>query len=138
MNSVILRSAVRVMTPIILALSVILVLRGHDAPGGGFIGALVAGVALVLRRLAAPDDVAKPQMPVRPEALAATGLSVAVMTGIGGLVLGGDFLGGAVWRIDLPPFPSVKVVTSLLFDVGVYLLVVGLVATALRELGGEP
>lgn len=138
MNSVILRSAVRVMTPIILALSVLLVLRGHDAPGGGFIGALVAGVALVLRRLAASDDVGEPRMPVRPEALSATGLSIALMMGVGGLVLTGDFLGGAVWRIDLPPFPSVKVAASLLFDVGVYLLVVGLVATALRELGGEP
>ena len=65
------------------------------------------------------------------------GLLCAGVSGLGGLVLGGEVLETAVLELDVPVLGHVKLVTSLLFDVGVYLIVVGLVLDILRSLGAE-
>jgi multicomponent Na+:H+ antiporter subunit A len=65
------------------------------------------------------------------------GLVIAVGTGLAALVFGGQVLESVIWRVSLPVFGEVKLVTSLFFDIGVYLVVVGLLLDVLRSLGAE-
>lgn len=134
MTTVILRTTARLVTPIIGILSVYLLLRGHNAPGGGFIAALVGGAAVVLRWLAGTQH--RWRVP-QAALLLGSGLLVAVGTGLAGLVLGGDFLEGAIGRWTLPLIGEVKVTASLAFDAGVYLVVLAMIVAIVSYLGGE-
>jgi multisubunit Na+/H+ antiporter MnhB subunit len=119
------------------ALSLWLLLRGHDAPGGGFIAALVAGAAVVLQYLANGIEGVRRFLPVAATTLLGWGLLVATGFGIAGLLLGAEFLGGAIWTTTLPALGEVKVAASLIFDVVVYLVVLAVVVAIVRYLG-EP
>lgn len=137
MSTVIVRTAAKVLTPGIVLLSLYLLLRGHHQPGGGFIGGLVAGGAAVLLHLAwGPVGVRR--LRVRGPELLSAGLLVATGYGLAGLAFGEAFLRGAIWSLGpLPGLGQVKVTASLVFDVGVYLVVIGLVIAYLRALGEE-
>lgn len=135
--SQILRSAERALVPAILLLAAFLFLRGHDAPGGGFIAGLVAGGALVLRFLARGAPGLSNVRPSRASPLIAAGLLLAVGIGVAGLVTGGGFLRTVVWSWSLPGLASIKVASSLVFDAGVFLIVLAVVVTILRRFGGE-
>lgn len=127
-NTIALRVADRLIGPILLGLSVWFFLRGHYHPGGGFIGALVAGAALTLIFLAASDD-AVARLRINYLVLIGVGVVLAVAMGLVGYV-DGSFL--------RPLYGSafgVAVSTGLLFDVGVYLTVLGLILGALARLG---
>jgi multicomponent Na+:H+ antiporter subunit A len=136
-RSVVLEVVTRVLFHTILVFSVYLLFSGHNTPGGGFAGGLVAGLALVLRYLAGGRYELGEAAPVAPGLVLGTGLLFAGATGLGGLVFGGDVLQTAVLGTTLPVLGHVKLVTSLFFDVGVYLIVVGLVLDVLRSLGAE-
>lgn len=135
--SLILSVAARIITPIAFLLSLWLLIRGHDRPGGGFIAALVAGSAVVLQYLAAGLGGVRRFLPFSAGALAGVGLVVAGGYGIAGLVGGAGYLGGAVWEIGVPVLGEVKVAASLAFDLGVYLVVLGVVVTVIRYMGEE-
>jgi multisubunit Na+/H+ antiporter MnhB subunit len=136
-STVIVRTMARVLTPGIFLLSLYLLARGHHQPGGGFIGGLVAGGAAVLLHLAW-GAVGVRRLRVDGPVLLATGLLLAVGYGLAGLAFGDAFLQGAIWRLEaLPGVGEVKVAASLVFDVGIYLVVIGLVVTYLRALGEE-
>jgi multicomponent Na+:H+ antiporter subunit A len=120
-----------------MVFSVYLLFSGHNEPGGGFAGGLVAGLALVLRYLAGGRYELGEAAPVAPGVLLGTGLLFAGGTGVGGLLLGGEVLQTAILEATLPVLGDVKLVTSLFFDMGVYLIVVGLVLDVLRSLGAE-
>jgi multicomponent Na+:H+ antiporter subunit A len=117
--------------------SVYLLFAGHNAPGGGFAGGLVAGLALVARYLAGGRYELGEAAPVDPGLLLGVGLLLAGGTGVVGLVLGREVLETVILQTALPVLGDVKLVTSLFFDVGVYLIVVGLVLDVLRSLGAE-
>ncbi|WP_204300504.1 Na+/H+ antiporter subunit A [Actinoplanes campanulatus] len=127
----------RLIFHVIMLLSVYLLLTGHDTPGGGFTGGLVAGLALTVRYLAGGRYELAAAAPVDAGAVLGAGLLVAVGTGAGALVLGGQVLQSAVLDLHVPLLGEVHVVTSTLFDIGVYLIVVGLVLDVLRSLGAE-
>ena len=120
-----------------LVFSVFMFFAGHNAPGGGFIGGLVAGAALVLRYLAGLSEDSKWVEARHADIVLGVGLMIAVATGFGGWVWGTEFLESAAFKVDLPVLGTVKGSTSLLFDAGVYLVVAGLVMEALGSLGGE-
>ncbi len=120
-----------------LVFSVFMFFAGHNAPGGGFIGGLVAGAALVLRYLAGAPRGSERVGARFANVVLGTGLMIAVATGFGGWVWGIEFLESAPIRVDLPVIGTIKTSTSLLFDAGVYLVVVGLVMEALGSLGRE-
>jgi multisubunit Na+/H+ antiporter MnhB subunit len=137
MNSLILTTATRILVPIILALSVFIFWRGHNEPGGGFIGGLLAATAFAL--LAKAEGIARARhlLRVRPRTLAAIGLGGAVIGGVWGGLEYGAFLKG-VWpfiTVDAEghksglPFGSI-----MLFDFGVYLVVLGTVTGILFAL----
>jgi multicomponent Na+:H+ antiporter subunit A len=136
-RSVVLEVITRVLFHTILVFSLYLLFSGHNEPGGGFAGGLVAGLALVLRYLAGGRYELGEAAPVDPGLLLGAGLLFAGFTGVGGLLLGAEVLQTAILETTLPVLGDVKLVTSLFFDMGVYLIVVGLVLDILRSLGAE-
>ena len=136
-RSVVLEVVTRILFHTILVFSFYLLFSGHNAPGGGFAGGLVAGLALVLRYLAGGRYELGEAAPVAPGLVLGTGLLIAGCTGVGGLLLGAEVLQTAILETTLPVLGDVKLVTSLFFDAGVYLIVVGLVLDVLRSLGAE-
>ncbi|MCC6143488.1 MAG: Na+/H+ antiporter subunit B [Candidatus Hydrogenedentes bacterium] len=126
MNSIMLQTCSRIVKPLMLLFSVFLLLRGHNEPGGGFVGGLVAGTAFCLHALAYSPQDAAASLHFRPKVLAAIGLLLAGISGCIGLFWGFPFLTG-VWReVTLPLAGDVKLGTPLLFDAGVYLVVLGI------------
>ncbi|WP_052745704.1 hydrogen gas-evolving membrane-bound hydrogenase subunit E [Allosalinactinospora lopnorensis] len=131
-NAVVIRVFGRLLVPVIIAFSLYLLLRGHNAPGGGFIAALVGGAGLAMVYIAslAPDrrSAAWPSV-----GLAGAGLAIAVAAGLIGLA-DGSFLRPFHGELELLG-ATVKGTTSLIFDVGVYLIVIGVIVSALRRMG---
>ncbi|GIG54992.1 monovalent cation/H+ antiporter subunit A [Demequina activiva] len=127
-NSVFTRTLTRLVGPLTVLLSVILLLRGHQEPGGGFIAALMGGAGFALLYLAAPtDDVARLRQPFL--VLIGAGVLVATVTGLLGY-LNGSFLATLHLYVG-----SLHLTSALLFDIGVYLAVIGVVLAAMNLLG---
>jgi multicomponent Na+:H+ antiporter subunit B len=135
MHSVILSTAIRLLLPLLLIFSVFLLLRGHNEPGGGFVGGLVASAAIVLYALAEGVEQARHLLKIDPRLLIGGGLLVSLSSGTLPLLFGRPFLTG-LW---LPwTFPVLgHVGTPLLFDVGVYLLVAGMALLIVLSLMDE-
>jgi multicomponent Na+:H+ antiporter subunit A len=121
----------------LLVFSLFLLFGGHNRPGGGFIGGLVAGSAFVLQHVRGGDVTFRGQGAVTAEKLVGVGVGVAAGTGAASWLAGGQFLESGLFEADLPVIGDVKASSSLLFDVGVYLVVVGLVLGILRSLGRQ-
>ncbi|MBQ1052501.1 DUF4040 domain-containing protein [Micromonospora sp. C51] len=133
-DDLVLGLAYRVLAPVMLLASAVLFLRGHEETGGGFIGALLAGTAVGLGQLAHPDG-APLLSRLRSAPLVATGLLTATVAALVPLAAGRSLL--APLTLATPdPLPSLS--TSLLFDLGVYLMVLALVVAAVRRLGVAP
>ncbi len=137
MNSLILSTCTRVLVPIMLALSVFIFWRGHNDPGGGFIGGLIAAAAFALLEKAEGVATARRVLRVNPTAMAGFGLGCALVSGVWGGLLEGAFLKG-VWPFVTVaadgaksglPFGSI-----FLFDLGVYFVVLGTVCAILFTL----
>ena len=135
MNSVILATVSRLLTGLLLVFSVFLLLRGHNLPGGGFSGGLVAASAFVLFAFASGFPVARSMLFFTPHVIIGFGLVVAIVAGLAGNVAGLPFLTG-LW--DKTPLPVIgKLGTPLLFDVGVYFAVLGVTTLIVFSLGEE-
>lgn len=131
MHQSMLPAASRLMVPAMIAFSVFLLLRGHNLPGGGFIGGLVLASALVLRTMVNPARAPKFDLIV----LSGIGLLVALVSACLPLLTGRTFFtglwGGEIW---LPTLGKLKLGTPLLFDIGVFLVVTGVTAKLLLVL----
>jgi multicomponent Na+:H+ antiporter subunit A len=136
-RSVVLEVVTRLVFHTMLAVAVFLLFSGHNAPGGGFAAGLVAGIALTVRYLAGGRYELGEAAPVQPGALLGTGLFLSVGAGLVPLALGGDMLQSVLIEATLGPLGDVKFVTTLFFDIGVFLVVLGLVLDVLRTLGAE-
>jgi multicomponent Na+:H+ antiporter subunit B len=124
MHSLILATAIRLLLPLMLLFSLFLLLRGHNEPGGGFVGGLVVAAAFALYTLAHGEKEGRRMLRVAPLQLVATGLLIALTSGLLPLLAGQPFL-TALWS----SFPAPVIGhagTPLLFDLGVYLLVAGM------------
>jgi multicomponent Na+:H+ antiporter subunit A len=136
-RSVVLETAVRLVFHTVLVFSLYLLFAGHNQPGGGFVGGLVAGAAFVLRYVAGGRAALKAAVPVDPGVPVGAGLALAAGTGMAAWVFGGQFLESGKVELTLPVLGYLKVTSALPFDTGVYLVVVGLVLGVLRTLGAE-
>ncbi len=127
MDSLILRTAARIIMPLQLAFSIVLLIRGHNEPGGGFIGGLVAACGIALHGVAFGIPAARRLLRVPPPRLIGIGLLIAVLSGLPGLFQGLPFLTG-LWDGSVPTLLAgpLKFGTPLLFDAGVYLVVAGI------------
>ena len=137
MTSLILRTATRFLLPLLLLFSLVLLARGHHEPGGGFSGGLVAASAFVLYRFAFGVEDARRALPVEPRALIGAGLLVAVVSGSLALPAGRPLMTGLWWRVPVPGLGDLDLGTPLLFDVGVYLAVMGVALTIILPLAEE-
>ena len=134
MNSLILRTAVRFLMPLLLLFSVFLLVRGHNQSGGGFAGGLVAASAFALFSLAYNAAEARRVLRIQTALLIASGLLIAVLSGLIGLLAGRPFLTGLWTYIFIPGIGNLEVGTPVLFDIGVYLLVFGITLTMVFSL----
>ncbi len=137
MNSLILSTATRLLMPLILILSIFVFYRGHNDPGGGFIGGLLAATAFALLEKARGRAAAQRALYFDPMALAAFGLGCAVVAGIWGGLLYGSFLQGVWPFITILPDggkTGLPVGSIFLFDLGVYLVVLGTICGILFAL----
>ena len=136
-RSLILDTTVRLVFDAALVFSVYLLFAGHNQPGGGFVGGLVASAAIALRYIAGGIDDIDALGPIRPWTFQALGLALASGTALWPLVLGDTPLDQRAYSATLPVLGYVKATTATLFDAGVYLIVVGLVLMIFEALGED-
>ena len=129
--SPIFRTAARLLMPLLLVFAVFLLLRGHNQPGGGFVGGLVAAAAFALYAIAFGVHRARQALLVSPLTLIGVGLSIALLSGMPGVLRGQPFL-TAVWPPGFLPFG-----TPAVFDLGVFLVVAGVVLMMIFSLAEE-
>ncbi len=128
MTSAILQTATRVLMPLLLLFAAFLLLRGHNEPGGGFVGGLVVAASFVLYSIAYGVDAARRALLVEPSTLLGGGPLIALLSGIPAVLLGRPFL-TALWiKVGVGPV-AIDLGTPLLFDIGVFLAVIGVVVT---------
>lgn len=120
-----------------LVFSVFLLFSGHNAPGGGFIAGLVAGIALVLRFIAGGREAVETALRLPPVGLLGTGLAISLVTGLAGWLWGDAFLESAKLDVDVPVLGVVKATSALPFDIGVYIVVLGVATAMLSALGRD-
>ncbi|NIP71925.1 MAG: DUF4040 domain-containing protein, partial [Gammaproteobacteria bacterium] len=134
-HPLVLTVTVRALLPVALMVSIYLLLRGHNQPGGGFIAALAASVALTSQYLAHGARWTRQRLTLRYRPLIAAGLLVALLTGLGSWLFGAPFLTSSFGHFHVPLIGDVELATALLFDVGIYLTVIGAVTLMLARLG---
>lgn len=136
-RSIIFEVVTRLIFHSMIVFSIYLLLAGHNLPGGGFAGGLTAGLALTIRYLAGGRFELSEAATVSAGTLLGTGLATAAASGVVPLFLGGQVFQSAIIEFWLPVFGNIKFVTSTIFDIGVYIVVVGLALDVLRSLGAE-
>ncbi len=137
MRGLILPTATTYLMPVLLLFSLFLLLRGHNEPGGGFAGGLVAAAAFVLLSVASGVGVARRALQVDPRSLVGVGLLLMIASGfIAPLLYGEPFLTSHWWKFPVGDY-EVSVGTPLLFDIGVYLGVAGTVLLIVFSLEEE-
>lgn len=132
MQSLILSTATRYLLPLLLLFSVFLLLRGHNEPGGGFVGGLAAASAFALFTIAFGVQPARSMLGIHPRVLLGAGLLIAAGSGLLAVLAGLPFMTGLWAPLEVPAIG--KLGTPLLFDVGVYLVVVGMALMIVFEL----
>jgi multicomponent Na+:H+ antiporter subunit B len=135
MNSSILRSAASFLFLPLVLLSLWVLYRGHNLPGGGFIGGLLAASAFALTTLACGVRAAREKLRIDPLRLTLLGLGIAAVSSLASLLVGRGFFTG-LWlpSISLPLLGTVHLGTPFLFDIGVYLAVIGFSLSVIFEM----
>jgi multicomponent Na+:H+ antiporter subunit B len=139
MNSLIFRTIAPLLVAVMLVFSVFALLRGHNEPGGGFIGGLIAASALAIYGMAMGPDAARTALKAHPLAYAGFGVALAALVGVLSILFDVPFLTG-LWTIFEFDEVEVAVSTPMVFDIGVYFVVFGTISAAalgLEEEGGE-
>lgn len=132
MNSLVIKEASRFLVTVLALYSVFLFLRGHNSPGGGFIGGLVAASAWALLGVAFDPIVIRRLLPLSPRVIRALGLFTMIFSGMLGWFYSEPFLTGIWFELDVGETEPLPIGTPLLFDFGVYLLVFGSLTDMLR------
>lgn len=131
MNAYLLQIAERYVRWFLLAIALIALLRGHDLPGGGFIGGLLAALSVVFRGLAFNPQYAREKLLMSPERYLGFGLIFIILSLLPGLIFSDPFMTGYWLKIQLPADLVLKLGTPLLFDIGVFFIVIGVTLTFL-------
>jgi multicomponent Na+:H+ antiporter subunit A len=117
--------------------SLYLLLAGHNQPGGGFVGGIVAGAAVTLRYVTGGIDAVRHLSRAQPWTVLGAGLLTVMLTAAVPLLIGGSVLEAGYLELDLPVFGAVKAGSVLAFDTGVYLVVVGVVLMVFESFGDD-
>ena len=136
-NDLLIQSIAKVAVVIILTFAVNLFVSGHHFPGGGFIGGLTFASAIILLFIAFDIESVRKNIPVDFKILAAVGVLISVLTGVGGMVFGEEFLTQAFDYFNLPIFGKTELATAVIFDIGVALAVIGTALTIIMTIGDD-
>ncbi|MFD1018291.1 Na(+)/H(+) antiporter subunit B [Thalassobacillus hwangdonensis] len=136
-NDLILRTTTTLIAFILLGFSMYLFFAGHNKPGGGFIGGLMTAAAIVLMYMAYGMEAVRKIIPINFRHMIAAGLLIAVLTGAGSFVLGEPFLSQSFAYFQLPILGKTELATAVLFDLGVYLTVVGVTMTIILSIAND-
>jgi len=135
MNPTIMASLTRLLLPLALLVSVFILLRGHNLPGGGFIAGLVTAVALIMQYLANGVTWTHARLPSNMHPIIAAGLAIATLTGLASFAFGYPFLTSTFGHQYWPLVGEFELASAMVFDLGVYLVVVGATLLILIHLG---
>ena len=134
-HPMVLDTLARALLPMALLISVFIFLRGHNLPGGGFIAGLITAVALILQYISHGVTWAQQRQPFSYHGIAGLGVLTAGLTGLGSWLFGYPFLTSAFDHFHLPFIGEFELATAMLFDLGVYLAVVGSTLLILSNIG---
>jgi len=134
MGSLILRTATRLLLPLLLLFSLFMLLRGHDEPGGGFIAGLLAAAAFALYLFAYDAARTRVVMIMDARMMLGLGLLIATLSGIPAIFLDLPFFTALWLPIEVPGLGEIKLSTPLVFDIGVFMVVLGSVMTIVLAL----
>lgn len=153
MTTIVMRTTARVVVPIILVVAIELLIQGHNLPGGGFIAGVLTVVAFALvyvaygldyleigvlgREIDSYTGIFEHRTVVAYRRLFTFGLVLAIASGIAGLLFGEPFLSQTFVHVELPLFGDIELASALVFDIGVYCVVVGGLLTILSVVGDE-
>jgi multicomponent Na+:H+ antiporter subunit A len=136
-DDVLLQSVAKVAFVIILIFSLYLFFAGHNNPGGGFIGALMASAGLVLLAITFGMDMVEKVLPINYRKLIAIGISIAFLTGVGSFIFGVPFLSQTFGYFQLPLMGKTELTTAMFFDLGVFLAVIGVTMNIIFTIGRD-
>ncbi len=124
MNSVILQIASRVVRALLILFALIALFRGHNHPGGGFIGGMLAGLSIAFRGFAYNIKAADEMTTFKPQNYLALGLILVILSVVPSLYLDDFFMQGEWWKLSVGSW-QLKLGTPLVFDTGVFFVVIG-------------
>ncbi|MNZ52905.1 Na(+)/H(+) antiporter subunit B [compost metagenome] len=136
-DDVLLQAVAKVAFVIILIFSLFLFFAGHNNPGGGFIGALMASAGLVLLAITFGMDMVEKVLPINYRKLIAIGISIAFLTGVGSFIFDVPFLSQTFGYFQLPLMGKTELTTAMFFDLGVYLAVIGVTMNIILTIGRD-
>jgi multicomponent Na+:H+ antiporter subunit A len=137
-RTVVVDLSVRLTFHVVVVAAIYLTFAGHNQPGGGFVGGLLMGSAIAMRYAAGGIEEVRAISRVRPWTILAAGLLLAATTAALPLLFGHEVLEAAKLELDVPLLGAVKLPSTLAFDLGVFLLVVGLVLMVFEAFGDDP
>jgi multicomponent Na+:H+ antiporter subunit B len=138
MNSVILQIAAKYLKWLLLVFAVLALLRGHNHPGGGFIGGLMAGLAIVYRGFAYNAFQVKEELKDRPERYIAFGLLAILLSFLPSIFMNETLMTGVWGTLPLPFSEGLKLGSPFLFDIGVFFAVIGVTLMFVFSLTQKP
>ncbi|OBR62334.1 cation:proton antiporter [Paenibacillus oryzae] len=136
-SNVILQSAAKVLVFIIMIYSIYILFAGHNNPGGGFIGGLITASAFTLLYLAFDVETVRDIIPLDFKIVGAIGVMLALLTGLASVLLGDNFLFQYYEYVNLPLLGKTGLGTAFVFDLGVYMAVVGTTMTIIRSISED-
>ncbi len=136
MNTLIFRTIAPLLTVVMLVFSVFVLLRGHNEPGGGFIGGLIAASAVAIYGIALGARAARTALKVHPLAIAGFGLAMAALSGTVSMLYDLPFLTG-LWSSFVMGDVDVSISTPMVFDIGVYFVVFGTISAVTVSLQAD-
>jgi len=136
-TDVFLQTATKILVYIIMTFSIYILFAGHHNPGGGFIGGLITASALVLLYIAFDFRTVRDILPVDFKLLAATGVIVSVLTGTASFLFDVPFLSQTFRYVDLPLLGKTELASAFIFDLGVYMVVVGTTMTIITSISED-
>jgi multicomponent Na+:H+ antiporter subunit B len=137
MTTVILKTAAKLLVPLSVLVAIFIYFKGHQVPGGGFVGGLVMAVALIVERMAFGKDSLRKLLPMSYRSFIGIGLLCALGTGLGALMQGLPFLTSNWGLIPLPDGGEFEWASVMVFDLGVMLVVTGVVVGMIDALSEE-
>jgi len=137
MNNLILKTTTSLIVFILLGFAIYLFFAGHNSPGGGFVGGLVTSGAILLLYMAYGREMVDKLMPINFMALIPTGIIIALLCGAGAFTFDEPFLTHTFGHVTIPILGKVELATATIFDLGVYLTVLGTTLSIILNIAGD-